>query len=163
MELDFIHRHRRHPPAGALFSDAPCALLRGCQLVVVAELHPADEGYTTTLSKTLTAAEAKLEAVDTAPTVVDPAEYASPTIEHHSRAVLKALDDSPRKTRISELKQNGFSCWRGDEAARRARTCTSDTCFTSPPQSLITEAPTHRRRHSAGGCSRRIWLYLRAH
>ena len=35
---------------------------------------------------------------------------------------MKALDDSPWKTRISEPKQNGFSCWRGDEAARRAVT-----------------------------------------
>ena len=47
--------------------------------MVVTELHPADEGDTTTLSKTLTVAEARLEAVHTAPTVVDPAEYASPT------------------------------------------------------------------------------------
>ena len=35
--------------------------------VVAAELHPADEGDTTTLSKTLAAAEANLEVVDTAP------------------------------------------------------------------------------------------------
>ncbi len=36
--------------------------------VVAAELHPADEGDTTTLSKTLAKAEANLEAVDAAPT-----------------------------------------------------------------------------------------------
>jgi transposase len=36
--------------------------------VVAAELHPADEGDTTTLFRTLAAAEANLEAVDTAPT-----------------------------------------------------------------------------------------------
>ena len=30
---------------------------------------------------------------------------------------MKALDDSPWKTRISEPNQNGFSGWRGDEAA----------------------------------------------
>ncbi len=48
-------------------------------------------------------------------------------------AVLKALDDSPWKTRISEPKQNGFSRLRGNEAARAgARTSTSDICFTSP-------------------------------
>ena len=47
--------------------------------VVAAELHPADEGDTRTLSKTLAAAEANLEAVDTAPTAVDPAPNASPT------------------------------------------------------------------------------------
>ena len=35
--------------------------------VVAAELHPADEGDTTTLSKTLAKAEANLEAVDAAP------------------------------------------------------------------------------------------------
>ena len=37
-------------------------------------------------------------------------------------AVLEALDDSPWTTRISEPKQNGFSRWRGDAAARRAGT-----------------------------------------
>ncbi len=41
---------------------------------------------------------------------------------YHSREVLKALDDSPWKTRIAEPKQKGFSRWRGDEAARRAVT-----------------------------------------
>ena len=41
--------------------------------VVAAELHPADEGDTTTLPKTLAAAEANLEAVDVAPTAEDPA------------------------------------------------------------------------------------------
>ena len=96
---------------------------------------------------------------------------------YHSRAVLKALDNGPWKTRIAEPKQKGFARWRGDEAARRAvtnnrtrllsgvakeafklraeiversfahnldrggmrrtwlrgaRTCTSDTCSTSP-------------------------------
>ena len=40
----------------------------------------------------------------------------------HSRSVLKALDDSPWKTRIAEPKQKGFSRWHGDEAARRAVT-----------------------------------------
>ena len=45
----------------------------------------------------------------------------------HSRAVLKALDDSPCKarpckTRIAAPRQKGFSRWRGDQAARRAVT-----------------------------------------
>jgi len=35
---------------------------------------------------------------------------------------LEGLDDSPWKTRIGESRQNGFSRWRGDEAARRAVT-----------------------------------------
>ena len=47
--------------------------------VVAAELHPADEGDTTTLSKTLAKAEANLGAVDAAPTSEDPAPNASPT------------------------------------------------------------------------------------
>ena len=38
------------------------------------ELHPADEGDTSTFFKTLAAAEANLEAVDVAPSAEDPAE-----------------------------------------------------------------------------------------
>ena len=41
---------------------------------------------------------------------------------YHSRAVLKALDNGPWKTRLAEPKQKGFARWRGDEAARRAVT-----------------------------------------
>ncbi len=41
---------------------------------------------------------------------------------YHSRAVLKALDNGPWKTRIAEPKAKGFARWRGDEAARRAVT-----------------------------------------
>ena len=89
--------------------------------VVAAELHPADEGDTTTLSKTLAKAEANLEAVDAAPTSEDPAECVADK-GYHSRAVLRALNDSPWKTRIAAPKQTGFSRWHGDEAARRAVT-----------------------------------------
>ena len=89
--------------------------------VVAAELHPADEGDTTTLSKTLAKAEANLEAVDAAPTSEDPAECVADK-GYHSRAVLRALNDSPWKTRIAAPKQTGFSRWYGDEAARRAVT-----------------------------------------
>ena len=89
--------------------------------VVAAELHPADEGDTTTLSRTLAAAEANLEAVAAAPTPESPAECVADKGDH-SRAVLKALDDSPCKTRIAEPRQKGFSRWRGDQAARRAVT-----------------------------------------
>ena len=68
---------------------------------------PADEGDTTTLPKTLAAAEANLEAVDVAPTAEDPAECVTDK-GYHSRLVLKALDDGPWKSRISEPKQKGF-------------------------------------------------------
>jgi hypothetical protein len=89
--------------------------------IVAAELHLGDEGDTTTLEKTLDAAEENLETVDAAPTLEDPAECVTDK-GYHSRAVLKNLDDSPWKTRIAEPKQKGFSRWRGDEAARRAVT-----------------------------------------
>ena len=89
--------------------------------MVAVELHPADEGDTTTLSKTLAKAEANLEAVDAAPTSEDPAECVADK-GYHSRAVLRALNDSPWKTRIAAPKQTGFSRWHGDEAARRAVT-----------------------------------------
>ena len=81
--------------------------------VVAAELHPADEGDTTTLEKTLAAAKENLEAVDAAPTAEDPAECVTDK-GYHSRSVLKALDDGPWKTRISEPKQKGFARWHGD-------------------------------------------------
>ena len=89
--------------------------------VVAAELHPADEGDTTTLAKTLAAAKERLEAVDLGPTPEAPAECVTDK-GYHSRAVLKALDDGPWKTRIAEPKAKGFARWRGDEAARRAVT-----------------------------------------
>ncbi len=92
--------------------------------VVAVELHPADEGDTTTLSRTLAVAEANLEAVAAAPTPEGPAECVADKGDH-SRAVLKALDDSPWKTRPCKTRtaaprQKGFSRWRGDQAARRA-------------------------------------------
>ena len=89
--------------------------------VVAAELHPADEGDTATLEKTLAAAKENLASVDVAPTVEDPAECVTDK-GYHSRAVLKALDDGPWKTRIAEPKQKGFACRHGDGAARRAVT-----------------------------------------
>ena len=73
------------------------------------------------LSKTLAKAEANLEAVDAAPTSENPAECVADK-GYHSRAVLRALNDSPWKTRIAAPKQTGFSRWHGDEAARRAVT-----------------------------------------
>ena len=60
-------------------------------------------------------------AVDVAPTAEDPAECVTDK-GYHSRLVLKALDDGPWKSRISEPKQKGFARWHGDDAARRAVT-----------------------------------------
>ena len=58
----------------------------GTGAVVAAELHPADEGDTTTLEKTLAAAKENLEAVDAAPTAEDPAECVTDK-GYHSRSV----------------------------------------------------------------------------
>ena len=173
--------------------------------VMAAELHPADEGDTTTLSKTLAKAEANLEAVDAAPTSEDPAECVADK-GYHSRAVLRALNDSPWKTRVAAPKQTGFSRWHGDEAARghqqpcaaqvrgrprglqaarrdrrallcpqprswrhatnlaaRARECAQAIpASRRRPQSIVTDAPAHRRRHPARGRGGRIWRYFRS-
>ena len=59
--------------------------------------------------------------MDAAPTSEDPAECVADK-GYHSRAVLRALNDSPWKTRIAAPKQTGFSRWHGDEAARRVVT-----------------------------------------
>ncbi len=87
--------------------------------LVAAELYPADEGDTTTLAKTLTAAAERLEAVGLGPTPEAPAECVTDK-GYHSRAVLKALDDGPWKTRIAAPKAKGLARWNGDEAAHRA-------------------------------------------
>jgi transposase len=87
--------------------------------IVAAEVHPADEGDTTTLSGTLAAAEANLDAVGKAPTQDDPAECVADK-GYHSRAVLKTLDSGIWKTRIAEPQRTTFARWHGDEAARSA-------------------------------------------
>jgi transposase len=87
--------------------------------IVAAEIHPADQGDTTTLPATLETAEANLAAVDAAPTPEDPAELVADK-GYHSRDGLKELEDSAWKSRIAEKKVAGVSRWHGDEEARRA-------------------------------------------
>ena len=87
--------------------------------IVAAEIHPADQGDTTTLPGTLEAAAANLAAIDAAPTAEDPAELIADK-GYHSRDGLKDLEDGPWKSRIAEKKVLGVSRWHGDEAARRA-------------------------------------------
>jgi transposase len=82
-------------------------------------LHPADEGDTTTLGGTLTAAEKNLAQISAAPTKEDPSELVTDK-GYHSRAVLKTLDGGVWKTRIAEPKQPGFLRWHGDDKARVA-------------------------------------------
>jgi len=87
--------------------------------VVAAEIHPADEGDTNTLGKTLKAAGANLSRVGMGPCPDDPAELVADK-GYHSRAVLKELDGSPWKSRIAEPKRKGLNWWHGDHEARRA-------------------------------------------
>ena len=87
--------------------------------VVAAEVHAADQGDTATMPGTLARAAAHLAAVDAAPTPEAPAELIADK-GYHSRDALKALDDGPWKSRISEPHRDAFSRWHGDDAARRA-------------------------------------------
>jgi transposase len=87
--------------------------------VVAAEIHLADQGDTTTMPDTLSRATEHLDAVDAAPTSEAPAELIADK-GYHSRDALKALDDGPWKSRISEPHHDEFLRWHGDDAARRA-------------------------------------------
>jgi hypothetical protein len=71
--------------------------------------------------KTLETAAENLKKVDAEPTGKAPAACVTDK-GYHSRAVLKELDKSPWKTRISEPKRKDFARWHGDEEARRAVT-----------------------------------------
>ncbi len=87
--------------------------------VVAAEIHPADQGDTTTLEGTLEAATAGLEAAGAAPAADAPTDLVADK-GYHSRAVLKGLADGPWRTRVAEPKPKGVQRWRGDLDARRA-------------------------------------------
>jgi transposase len=92
--------------------------------VVAAEMHPADQGDTTTITSTLVtstldAAQRNLTSVGAPPSSDDPVECVADK-GYHSRAVLTDLDGGPWKTRISEPQRRGVSRWHGDTDARRA-------------------------------------------
>src|SRR3954471_17429180 len=86
---------------------------------VIVAIHPADQGDTHTLAATLQQAEAMLDLVGMAPTPEAPAEMVADK-GYHARDVLKDLEDSAWKSRISEKEQKAFARWHGDDAARRA-------------------------------------------
>src|SRR5881398_1626397 len=87
--------------------------------VVAAEVHPADQGDTATITGTLDAARRNLTHVGAPPCSDDPAECVADK-GYHSRAVLTDLDGGPWKTRIAEPQRRGISRWHGDTDARRA-------------------------------------------
>src|SRR5204862_154993 len=79
--------------------------------VLAAEVHPADQGDTTTLTGTLDAARRNLTSVGAPPSPDDPAECVADK-GYHSRAVLTDLDGGPWKTRIAEPQRRGVArCW----------------------------------------------------
>ena len=88
-------------------------------VIVAAELHPADEGDTTTMAGTLKAAAKNLAKVERAPTTAETAELVADK-GYHSRAVLKDLDGGAWKTRIAEPQRTAFLRWHGDDKAREA-------------------------------------------
>jgi transposase len=88
-------------------------------VIVAAALHPANEGDTTTIAGTLSAAEKNLAQINAAPTTDKPSELVTDK-GYHSRAVLKDLNGGAWKTRIAEPGQPGFSRWHGDDQARAA-------------------------------------------
>src|SRR5512144_1944946 len=87
--------------------------------VVAAEIHPADEGDTTTLPGTLKAATANLATIGQVPAAAKTTELIADK-GYYSRALLKDLDGGLWKTRIAEPQRKGFSRWHGDEDARAA-------------------------------------------
>lgn len=133
--------------------------------VVAADLHPADAGDTTTIMGTLATAESNLANVDVRPSADDPAECVTDK-GYHSRAVLKALDGGPWKSRIAEPRRNEFSCWHGDEEARRAvtnnrvRLCSAVAREAMRKRSEIVERSFAHTLDRGG--MRRTWLRGRA-
>jgi hypothetical protein len=103
--------HRAYKPEHAIDLDTGA--------VIAAEMHPADEGDTTTLTGTLDAARRNLTRVGAPPSSDDPAECVADK-GYHARALLKDLDGGPWKTRIAEPQRRGISRWHGDADARRA-------------------------------------------
>jgi transposase len=88
-------------------------------IIVAAALHPADNGDTTTLAGTLSAAAENLAQINAAPSSDKPSELVTDK-GYHSRALLKDLHGGVWKTRIAEPTQPGFSRWHGDNKARAA-------------------------------------------
>jgi hypothetical protein len=91
----------------------------GSGAIAAAEVHSADQDDTTTMPGTLATAAKQPAAVEAAPTAEVPAELVADK-GYHSRDGLKALEDGPWKTRISEPHRDDVLRWHGDHDARRA-------------------------------------------
>jgi hypothetical protein len=130
--------------------------------IVAAEVHPADQGDTTTLPSTLETTKANLGRVTrTPPRPDDPAELVADK-GYHSREVLKSLEDGPWKTRVAEPDRPGLNSWRGDHAARRAvynNRARISTAIGRAAGRLRTELVERSFEHTLNrGGMRRVWL-----
>ena len=90
--------------------------------VVAAELHPADGGRHDDAGEDAGGGQGESRGGGRGTDGRRPGRMCDRQGLYHSRSVLKALDDGPWKTRISEPKQKGFARWHGDGAALRAVT-----------------------------------------
>ena len=130
--------------------------------IVGVEMHPADDGDTATLEKTLETAHSNLNAtIEAPPEEDDPAEVVADK-GYHSRDVLKSLEDGPWKSRISEPNRNGVNRWNGDHEAQRAvynnRTRISST-IAKATSKRRTELVERSFQHTLDrGGMRRAWL-----
>ena len=89
-------------------------------VIVAAPIHPADQGDTNTLDRTLKAAAQNLTGIGLAPTSEDRCELVADK-GYHSRGVLARLDGGAWKSRISEpAPAHGVLRRHGDEAAQKA-------------------------------------------
>ena len=87
--------------------------------IVAVEVHPTDQGDTTTMPGTLATAAKELAAVEAAPTTDNPAALVADK-GYHSREALRTLDDGPWKTCIAGLHCDDVRRWHGDHDGRRA-------------------------------------------
>ena len=131
--------------------------------VVAVEVHEADKGDTSTLQKTLEAAQKSLRrATPTPPCPDDPAELVADK-GYFSRDVLKDLDGGPWRSRIAEPKRQGLHNWRGDHEARRA-VYNNRALISSMPGKAMgkqrTELVERSFEHTLDRCRgmRRVWL-----
>src|SRR4051794_21654946 len=95
--------------------------------VVAAEMHPAHQGDTTTLTGTLDAAQRNLTNVGAPPSSDDPTECVADK-GYHSRAVLTDLDGGPWKTRIAEPQRRASRVGTGTRARAGRFTTTAPGC-----------------------------------
>ena len=113
--------------------------------VVAAELHPADEGDTTTLEKTLATPGGH--------------QQPDPAVIGGGQGSLQAACRDRRALLCPHPRSRRYAPDLASRVRERAQEI-PDPCRGLQP--LVADAPTHRRRHPEGGRGRRIWRLVRA-